>query len=364
MPAPCDFYYLCPDGTKPGKMKIRSIDSASLLIAGTATVISIGAGMATGIDGWITAGIGMATFLLTGLAARAVIKKFVIYKIKPIYQIVLARNIKTRELEEALAHKTNLVEEVGADLSAYAERNRQEILRLQENERYRKEFLGNVSHEIKTPIFNIQGYILTLLDGALEDKTINRKYLERSEKSIDRLINIVNDLEEISKLESGSLHLQIETFDVVALAREIADATEMEASKKGITLQVGHSTTVPAQPIQVKADRRHIGQVLVNLLVNSIKYGKEGGLTKISFIDLFDKVMIEVSDNGIGIASEDVPRVFERFYRADKSRSREMGGTGLGLSIVKHIMEAHHETITLRSELGQGSTFSFTLPKA
>ncbi len=344
-------------------MKIKSIDTASLLIAGSATVISIGAGILNEADGWIIVGISLVTFVLTGLIARAIIKKFVIYKIKPIYQVVLSRNIKTSELEEALAHKTNLIEEVGEDLSNYAERNRREILRLQENERYRKEFLGNVSHEIKTPIFNIQGYILTLLDGALEDETINRKYLERSEKSIDRLINIVNDLEEISKLESGSLHLQVETFDIVALAREMVDAIEMDASKKGITFQIGPSNTTHP-PILVNADRRHIGQVFVNLLVNSVKYGREGGLTKIVFIDLFDKIMVEVSDNGIGISQEDVPRVFERFYRADKSRSREMGGTGLGLAIVKHIMEAHHETITLRSELGKGSTFSFTLPKA
>ena len=345
-------------------MKVRSIDSASLLIAGVAAATGVGAGILVQADGWVVVGICVVTFLLTGLAARAVIKKFVIYKIKPIYQIVLSRNIKTSELEEALSHKTNLIEEVGEDLSDYAERNRREILRLQENERYRKEFLGNVSHEIKTPIFNIQGYILTLLDGALEDETINRKYLERSEKSIDRLINIVNDLEEISKLESGALHLQTETFDIVALAREIADATEMEASKKGITLRVGNSARAPLLRIPVKADRLYIGQVLVNLLVNSVKYGKEDGLTKIAFIDLFDKVMVEVSDNGIGIAPEDVPRVFERFYRTDKSRSREMGGTGLGLAIVKHIMEAHHETITLRSEPGTRSTFACTLPNA
>ena len=250
---------------------------------------------------------------------------------------------------------------MGEDLSNYAERNRREILRLQENERYRKEFLGNVSHEIKTPIFNIQGYILTLLDGALEDETINRKYLERSEKSIDRLINIVNDLEEISKLESGSLHLQIETFDIVALAREMVDAIEMEASKKGITFQIGQSGT-PHSPILVNADRRHIGQVFVNLLVNSVKY--VGGGTH------QDRLHRPVrQDHGRSLGQryrnlkEDVPRVFERFYRADKSRSRRWVAPDWAWPS-SNIMEAHHETITLRSELGKGSTFSFTHSRA
>ena len=271
--------------------------------------------------------------------------------------MLLSKNVKTHELPPA----GDLVEEIQDELNLWAEKNAQEIARLKENERYRKEFLGNVSHEIKTPIFTVQGYILTLLDGGLEDKNINRKYLERSEKSIDRLINIVQDLEEISKLESGMLVLDQERFDIVALVHEIADAVEMEATAHRITVKVGSGVSQP--PVYVFADRRRIGQVVTNLLTNSIKYGREGGCTTISFIDMFDRVMIEVADNGVGIAEENIPRVFERFFRVDKSRSREQGGTGLGLAIVKHILDAHGQGITLRSKPGEGSTFSFALAK-
>ena len=212
-----------------------------------------------------------------------------------------------------------------------------------------------------TPIFTLQGYIVTLLDGAIEDKAVNRKYLERSEKNIDRLIHIVDDLEEISKLEAGAPVLEKECFDVVALVREIADSLEMDAARRRIGIRVGNPHGQP--PVPVTADRRRIAQVITNLLSNSIKYGREGGETRIGFVDMFDRVLVEVKDDGIGIAEENIPRVFERFFRVDKSRSREQGGTGLGLAIVKHILEAHGERITLRSKLGEGSAFSFTLSK-
>ena len=202
---------------------------------------------------------------------------------------------------------------------------------------------------------------LTLLDGAIEDKAVNRKYLERSEKNIDRLIHIVDDLEEISKLEAGAPVLEKECFDVVALVREIADSLEMDAARRRIGIRVGNPHGQP--PVPVMADRRRIAQVITNLLSNSIKYGREGGETRIGFVDMFDRVLVEVKDDGIGIAEENIPRVFERFFRVDKSRSREQGGTGLGLAIVKHILEAHGERITLRSKLGEGSAFSFTLSK-
>ncbi len=346
-------------------MKIRSIEHASLLIASIVTGVVIVAGTIVSVVyhffWWALVIICASTFLLSFLISRWIMKKFVIYKIKPIYQIVYSRNIKTRELEDSLLKRRNLLEVVSDELSNWAETNQMEIARLKENERYRKEYLGNVSHEIKTPIFNVQGYISTLLDGGLEDETINRKYLERAEKSIDRLINIVHDLDEISKLESGVLRLDWERFDIVALAREIVDSLEIEADTMRIALVVNWPNA--QTPLYVRADRRYIGQVFVNLLTNSIRYGRFGGRTKISFIDMFDKVMVEVADNGEGIAQENIPRVFERFYRTDKSRSRAKGGTGLGLSIVKHIMEAHGESITLRSEIGRGSTFSFTLSK-
>lgn len=341
-------------------MKIRTLGSASIAISGATTVLTALALGLLGVDPKWAVAVCTSIFASTFFLSNYVMRKFVVYKIKPIYQVALSKNIKTQDLERELAHKHNMMEDIEGQLTVWAESNKKEITRLKENEKYRKEFLGNVSHEIKTPIFNIQGYILTLLDGALEDETINRKYLERAEKSIDRLINIVTDLEEISRLESGVLFLEKEKFDIVALARDIVEATEMEASRRSIEITVRNPHNVP---IMVYADRRYVGQVFVNLIINSIKYGREHGKTKISFIDLFDKIMVEVADDGVGIAKEDIPRVFERFYRTDKSRSRDQGGTGLGLSIVKHIIEAHNESITLRSELSRGSTFSFTLSK-
>lgn len=346
-------------------MKIRSIKSAAALIAGTSVLLT--AVVMTMLAASFVAILAASIFLfcVTYAVADYVTRKFVVYKIKPIYQIVLSKNLRTNELEKELAHRRNMVENIEGELTMWAESNLKEIERLKENEKYRKEYLGDVSHEIKTPIFNIQGYILTLLDGGLEDETINKKYLEKAERSIDRLINIVTDLEEISKLESGVLKLEKERFDLVAVAREVIGDTEWEADKRNIKLVLGKedASNIPTQPIVVMADRRYISQVLINLIINSIKYGRDGGHTRVKFIDLFDKIMVEVADDGVGISREDIPRVFERFYRTDKSRSREQGGTGLGLSIVKHIIEAHGESITLRSELGKGSTFSFTLSK-
>lgn len=343
--------------------KIRSIDVAAVTISGIVAVCIVVLGVVVELSILNAISMGVLASGIIYLVSRAIIKKFVIYKIKPIYQIVLSRKVKTAELEAELSNRKQMMTQIEDELSEWEERNSSEIKRLKENEKYRKEFIGNLSHEIKTPIFNVQGYILTLLDGGIDDPNINVKYLERAEKSIDRLINIVNDLEEISKLESGVWNLQRERFDIVAMVSEIAEDNEMEASKRGIRIQVGKTPNAATQHITVNADKHYIEQVLTNLIVNSIKYGRDGGLTRIMFVDLFDKVMIEVEDNGVGIDKDNLPRVFERFFRTDKSRSREQGGTGLGLSIVKHIIEAHEENITLRSELGKGSTFSFTLSK-
>ena len=310
---------------------------------------------------WIPAVIVvLCTFSVVTSVALFLIRKYVSYKLKPIYSIVLSRDVHTKEIFSELKDKK--VEDIGEELTAWADTNDKEIARLKEAEQFRKQYLGNVAHELKTPIFNVQGYISTLLDGGLEDELINRKYLERAEKSIDRLINIVNDLDTISKLESSMNKLDMEKFDVVALAKEIADQAEMEADKKGIKISVKGAENLPS-PFWALADKHYIGQVFVNLIINSIRYGKEGGQTRIRFRDMLDKILVEVEDNGLGIGKEDLPRVFERFYRTDKGRSREQGGTGLGLAIVKHIIEAHGERITVRSEPGVGSTFSFTLKK-
>ena len=339
---------------------IKTKEGASLWIALLAAVI-VAVGMTLlDVVWWITLCASAGVFVVVALAALFIIRKYVAYKLKPIYSIVLSRDVHTNEIFSELKDKR--VENIGEELTAWADTNDREIARLKEAECFRKQYLGNVAHELKTPIFNIQGYISTLLDGGLEDELINRKYLERAEKSIDRLINIVNDLDTISKLESSMNKLNLEKFDVVALAKEIAEQAEMEADKKGIKIMVKGAENLPS-PFWVLADKHYIGQVFVNLIINSVRYGKEGGMPRIHFRDMLDKILVEVEDNGSGIGKEDLPRVFERFYRTDKGRSREQGGTGLGLAIVKHIVEAHGERITVRSELGVGSTFSFTLKK-
>lgn len=229
--------------------------------------------------------------------------------------------------------KDKRVENISEELNAWADDNDKEISRLKEAEKFRKQYLGNVAHELKTPIFNIQGYISTLLDGGLEDELVNRKYLERAEKSVDRMINIIRDLDTISRLESDMAEMKFESFDVVALAKEIADLSEMEAVKRNISITVKESANLPSR-FWVSADKFYIGQVLENLIINTIRYGKEGGHTKISFRDMLDKVLVEVEDDGLGIAKSDVPRVFERFYRTDRGRraSRAVRDSVLRLS--------------------------------
>jgi two-component system phosphate regulon sensor histidine kinase PhoR len=218
-----------------------------------------------------------------------------------------------------------------------------------------------VSHELKTPLFTVQGYILTLLDGAMEDKNIRKKYLNRAEKGVERLIYIVKDLDMITRLEAGDLNLHFEEFDIIELVQNVFDLLEMKAAKKKISLAFDMNYT---KPILVSADKERIQQVLTNLIVNSIKYGREKGTTEISIENLIrNKVIVRVTDNGEGIEKENIPRLFERFYRVDKSRTRKEGGSGLGLSIVKHIIEAHNEKIYVESEYGVGSEFSFTLEK-
>ena len=233
-----------------------------------------------------------------------------------------------------------------------------EINVLKDQDSYRKEFLGNVSHELKTPLFTIQGYILTLLDGALKDKSVRDKYLKRAAKGVDRLINIVLDLDLITQFESGIKIVEKKKFDIVELIQNVFDLIEIESEKNGISLVYDKNYS---NPIYVFADEERILQVLTNLLVNSLKYGVEGGRTEVSLVNSDDKILIRVSDDGIGVHPEHLPRLFERFYRVDATRSRKKGGSGLGLSIVKHIIEAHNENIYVESEFGKGTTFSFTL---
>jgi len=248
------------------------------------------------------------------------------------------------------------------EIDKYAKDKKLEIETLKVREEYRKEFMGNVSHELKTPLFTVQGYILTLLDGAMEDEKIRKKYLQRANKGVERLIYIIKDLDMITKLEVGDLRLNKEVFDIVEVVEGVFELFEMKASKKKITLTFDMDYK---EPIMVYGDKERIQQVLTNLIVNSIKYGHEKGTTEVSIENLIkNKAIIRVTDNGEGIDEKDLPRLFERFYRVDKSGSRKEGGSGLGLSIVKHIIEAHEEKIYVESQLGVGSEFSFTLEKA
>ena len=339
---------------------VKTKENASLLMALVAAIIVAVVMAVGGMVWWLVCCVAVGVFILMAVFSLLMMKQYVAYKLKPIYSMVLSRDVHTTEIIDELKDKH--VENISEELAAWANDNDKEIERLKQSEAFRKHYLGNVAHELKTPIFNIQGYISTLLDGGLEDELINRKYLERAEKSIDRLINIVNDLDTISKLENDMNRLKMETFDIVALAKEIAEQLEMESSKRNIKLSVKGADSLPSQ-FQVTADKHFVGQVLVNLLSNSIHYGKEGGSTRIKFRDMGEKILIEVEDTGVGISKDDIPRIFERFYRVDKGRSREQGGTGLGLAIVKHIVEAHGERITVRSELGVGTTFTFPLKK-
>ena len=233
----------------------------------------------------------------------------------------------------------------------------QQSFALNKAEKYRREFLGNVSHELKTPIFNIQGYIETLLDGALYDKEVNKKYLKRTSKSVDRLIYIIQDLESISRLDSDRIDLDIREWNLGRLVDEVIEQFEIKSNKKNIKLINKKSST----DLIVVADKDKIEQVLYNLVSNSIKYGKRGGTTVISSHQGKGGCFVHVKDDGIGIAEKNIKRLFERFYRVDKSRSREQGGTGLGLAIVKHIIEAHDQKITVKSEPKRGTRFIFSI---
>ncbi len=290
------------------------------------------------------------------------VKKYIYRKIKLIYKSIHKFKLKPadKNRNKDLDVDTDIIQEVEKEVAEWALEQQTEINSLKEMESYRRLYLGNVSHELKTPIFNIQGFIHTLIEGALYDDNINMKYLQRAAKNVERLNTIVTDLEAINKLESGKLVMDLQVFDLKALVGEVFEDLEIKAKKQAITLVYKDGAN---QNFKVEADREAIRQVLVNLIENSIKYGKENGRTKVGFYDMDSRILVEIADSGIGISQEHLNHVFDRFYRADKSRSRQIGGSGLGLSIVKHIVEAHKQTINVRSSTGLGSTFGFTLKK-
>ena len=285
------------------------------------------------------------------------VEHFIYKRVKKIYDDVSLLETTSYVNQPVTTDMATLTKEV----KKFARDKKLEIETLKIREEYRKEFLGNVSHELKTPLFTIQGYLLTLLDGAMEDKNIRTKYLERAEKGVERLIYIVKDLDMITKLEVGEINLDVTRFNIVEVIQNVFDLFEMKAANKNITLTFDMKYS---KPIWVMADQEKIQQVVTNLVVNSIKYGKKGGTTEVGIEDLTkNKVIVRITDNGEGIEKQNIPRLFERFYRVDKSGARSEGGSGLGLAIVKHIIEGHDEKIYVESQIGVGSEFSFTLEK-
>ena len=286
------------------------------------------------------------------------VEKFIYKRVKKIYDDVSLLDSTTLRSQPITTDMATLTQ----DVQKFAKEKKIEIETLKVREEYRREFLGNVSHELKTPLFTVQGYISTLLDGAMNDKTIRKKYLERAEKGVERLIYIVKDLDMITKLETGDLNLDFTEFNILDVVQNVFDLLEMKADEKNIMLMFDMKYT---KEINVLGDQEKIQQVLTNLIMNSIKYGKENGTTEVSIEDLVNnKVIVRVNDNGEGIQKKHISRLFERFFRVDKSGARSEGGSGLGLSIVKHIIEAHNEKIYVESKYGYGSEFSFTLEKA
>ena len=292
------------------------------------------------------------------------IEYFIYKKIKLIYKTI--HSLKTQKYDAKLSNfdwTQDPISNMNKEVINWARDQKEAIDELKQLAEFRKEFLGNVSHELKTPIFNIQGYIHTLIDGAIDDPDVNIRFLKKAAKSADRLSDLVADLLAISQLESEGLNMEMERFDINSLLKDVYEQLEVRAKERGISLLIKEGCN---KPFFVFADKYRIRQVLVNLVGNAIKYGNELGTTTAAYYDMDQNILIEIGDNGEGIAQDHLPRIFERFYRVDKSRARESGpgGTGLGLAIVKHIIEAHDQTVNVRSNIGEGTTFAFTLKKA
>src|ERR1700733_7931272 len=309
---------------------------------------------------WYYVGITFFVTLITSfMVFYYLMEKYVHSKIKLIYKLI--HNLKLgRDLRDALGDhvSTDPINDVEKEVKEWAKEKKTEIEELRKQEKFRRDFLSNISHEFKTPLFAIQGYIEALQDDGLEDKQLALDFLAKASKNVDRLSYLITDLDEISKLESGEIPINLTRFKINDLIKEVMESMELKARQHNIKLIFKQKYD---DSILVNADREKIRQVLVNLIDNSLKYGNEEGETAISLFELHDQVLVEVTDNGIGIEEKYLPRLFERFFRTDTSRSRQIGGSGLGLAIVKHIVEAQKQTINVRSTEGIGSTFGFTL---
>jgi len=304
---------------------------------------------------------GMVATLLASILVMIVINYFVLDFLFNFYGKKQISRIRTILPQEMMGHEEGMnFTQLGERVSEMSQKTATELDTMKEMETYRKEYIGNISHELKTPLFTIQGYVETLMDGAVENLAVRDKYLSRIDTSVERLLDIVKDLDMINQFESGEIDLTITEFDINILVREMIDLLDLEAQKTNAKMQL----QAAQQQIFVKADRQRISQVLVNLISNAIHYAnRDNALIQVIIKPLNHKVLIEIKDNGMGIKPEALPRIFERFYRVESSRNRRDGGSGLGLAIVKHILEAHHENIEVHSVYLEGTTFSFTLEK-
>lgn len=304
----------------------------------------------------------ISSAIISFLIFYILIERYVYGKIKIIYKLI--HHLKLgKDNKDTLAAQVSSdpIRDVQKEVREWARDKKLEIDALKSQEKYRREFLSNISHEFKTPLFAIQGYLDALQEGLIEeDPQLANKFLSKAANNLDRLSYLIKDIDEISKLESGELSINFQQFDLYTLINEVIESLELKAKKHKIKLYFNDKPKIHSM---VNADREKIRQVLANLLSNSVKYGRENGTTEITLFELHDQILIEISDNGIGIDEENLPRIFERFFRTEKSRARDIGGSGLGLSIVKHILEAHQQTISVQSKEGEGSTFSFTLEK-
>ncbi|MAC17680.1 MAG: two-component sensor histidine kinase [Flavobacteriales bacterium] len=347
-------------------MNVRTPRGLALLASFVITILGMALcfgvlmlyGVSAPLQAYALGAVGL--FALSLLIIYSVIERFIYQKIRIIYKNI-HRFKSTKGRTQDVRMDEDVMQKVQNDVMDWATERIDEISQLKEQDSFRKDFIGNLAHELKTPIFNIQGYILTLLEGALEDPDHNRKFLMKAAKNVDRMATLVEDLDIVTKIEGGSLELDLVEFNLADLVRDTLEELEPRAKRQNITMAFleENRTQLP-----VLGDAPKIGQVLTNLISNSLRYGKENGTTQVRCYDMEEQILVEVADDGIGMSEEHLPRIFERFYRVDKSRSRNAGGSGLGLSIVKHIIEAHGQSISVRSTQGKGSTFSFTIAKA
>ncbi|MEY2836128.1 MAG: hypothetical protein RLZZ557_1790 [Bacteroidota bacterium] len=341
----------------------RSLSSISIatvvsLITG---IVSLLIGLVAGLPLEIASISGGLILLLVFFLTRFLVEEFVHRKIKLIYKFIHQTKVSKREeffLKNVLPQQS--ITEVGEEVLQWADQRKAEMEILEKNEAFRKEFLQNLSHEFKTPAFAIQGYLETLIAGASEQPEIRKKFLENAFRNTERLINLISDLDEITKLESGKLTMHYQNFVIHDLIHDVFESLHIKTAAKKTKCMIKKGCE---QPISVYADKEKIRQVLINLVDNAIKYGNSEGKVEAGIYRTDNNVLIEITDDGIGIAEEHLPRIFERFFRTDYGRSRNIGGSGLGLAICKHIIEAHGHFIQVRSKPGIGTTFGFTLKR-